>query len=712
MNPSPLPAHCSPLQRELIDLEAHAIPDVTRDTTCAQCFSRLITEEEVDLAKEKLSTKSRRSAMGVDEIAYRALCRVSSPILVRVLNKSISERSIPSTWLRTILIALLKKGKDPVNPASYRIVASESCFLKLLTLILDWRLREWADQQHLLPPSQNGFRPGYLTPNNAHILRCAVDTARCAGRPLHAAFVDLTNAFPSVDRPSLWVKMYRQGAAGPIFDWIRNLYSRMSYSVRSDGIFSASFKSTLGILIGDPASPFAFLLYIADFVTPTDPDDVVLSGVPVGHLEHADDLVLLSLSAQGLQRKLVHLQTWAATNFMSGNPSKSCVLVFGAKPGLNAPTLFGAPIPFATSVRYVGISITSTHRNIFHDHADACAIKARSLANRALNLESVIGTLDPINGRKLYLSLIDPHLINGCEVTLDPAADILRPLQTVQHAYCRRIMGLGSPSLTTLLFTELGLWPIAWRRLDLALRYLAHIVNLHPDTLVHAATRASGTLALSNKPRGWYYQLRLAVLKKATYSLAPFAILSVAPFAILSVAHVTAARTALHNSLLRYLTDAHARSPKSYLVRPTVYPNGTRSIPVMAFRAYLRVSKTSRRNILVKLALSDHELALETLRRSDVSVLRCDRICRLCLVHIESPEHILFACKEIDIPSVSALRIALTRDALNGLQPSHVPPFPYDLLRHLLTRPDCVNDLADLAYHTYKYTIAFPIIGP
>ncbi|KAI0064581.1 hypothetical protein BV25DRAFT_1771443, partial [Artomyces pyxidatus] len=53
---------------------------------------------------------------------------------------------------------------------------------------------------------------------NVFVLRCAIDQARHSGRPLYSAFVDLTNAFPSVDHPALWLKLMRLGASGPLLD--------------------------------------------------------------------------------------------------------------------------------------------------------------------------------------------------------------------------------------------------------------------------------------------------------------------------------------------------------------------------------------------------------------------------------------------------------------------------------------------------------------
>ncbi|KAK0235402.1 hypothetical protein EDD85DRAFT_733242, partial [Armillaria nabsnona] len=80
------------------------------------------------------------------------------------------------------------------------------------------RFREWMETNNILPPSQNGFREHYRTNNNMFILRSAIDHFRAEQKVLYVAFVDLTNAFPSTDQPTLWAKMSQLGAAGPLID--------------------------------------------------------------------------------------------------------------------------------------------------------------------------------------------------------------------------------------------------------------------------------------------------------------------------------------------------------------------------------------------------------------------------------------------------------------------------------------------------------------
>jgi hypothetical protein len=162
----------------------------------------------------------------------------------------------------------------------------------------------------LLPPTQNGFQEGYRTNNNCYILRCGIDNARSLNKTLYVAFVDCSNAFPWTDHATFWLKLYRKCVGGPLFDWVQMLYQKMSYQVSMDKELSDEFKSMIGILTGDSASPDLWDAYLADYNPPIDSDDIVLGGVPIGNLEQADDMVLFSLSPAGLQQKLNYTLCW------------------------------------------------------------------------------------------------------------------------------------------------------------------------------------------------------------------------------------------------------------------------------------------------------------------------------------------------------------------------------------------------------------------
>ncbi len=122
--------------------------------------------------------------------------------------------SVSTTYVDDYYSRIFKPGKDATHPASYRLVGLESCLLKMFTLLWDDRFREWMEDEHILPNTQNGFRRGYHGLNNHFILRCAIETALGSGRPLYVVLPDLTNAFQLTDHSSLWVMMYKHGFRG------------------------------------------------------------------------------------------------------------------------------------------------------------------------------------------------------------------------------------------------------------------------------------------------------------------------------------------------------------------------------------------------------------------------------------------------------------------------------------------------------------------
>ncbi|KAJ7066873.1 hypothetical protein B0H15DRAFT_753111, partial [Mycena belliarum] len=150
-------------------------------------FTEKWNEEDIGRLKDHLRKHSLDSASGEDQKSYAELLEIPNEALARLCN-------------------------------DYRLIALESCFLKALTILIHWRVFDWSEARGLIPPAQNGFRPGYRTNNNPFILRCVKEWARANGHTVYVACVDFTNAFPSTDQPTLWLKLFRLGMGGKIFD--------------------------------------------------------------------------------------------------------------------------------------------------------------------------------------------------------------------------------------------------------------------------------------------------------------------------------------------------------------------------------------------------------------------------------------------------------------------------------------------------------------
>ncbi|KIJ26162.1 hypothetical protein M422DRAFT_236637, partial [Sphaerobolus stellatus SS14] len=179
--PAVLPPRFDPLLHAIN--ESFLSRPVPVDNTPQLTFSTPFLEKEIAAAKVILDDTSRTSSVGIDGITYRALLQIPNAELTIMANECIT--------------------------------TSSCTMLKLITLI-DRRIRDWLEPEGLLPPSQNGFRAKYRTCNNTFILCCLIDKSVATNSVIFTVFVDLTNAFPSTHRATLWRKMQRLGAGGPI----------------------------------------------------------------------------------------------------------------------------------------------------------------------------------------------------------------------------------------------------------------------------------------------------------------------------------------------------------------------------------------------------------------------------------------------------------------------------------------------------------------
>ncbi|KAJ3871360.1 hypothetical protein F5051DRAFT_303183, partial [Lentinula edodes] len=68
----------------------------------------------------------------------------------------------------------------------------------------------------------------------------------------------------------------------------------MTYVVRHGDQVSSAFRSLIGVLTGDTLSPMLWNIYFSDLDIPIHNNDVLLNGLPVSHVEQADDVAIWS----------------------------------------------------------------------------------------------------------------------------------------------------------------------------------------------------------------------------------------------------------------------------------------------------------------------------------------------------------------------------------------------------------------------------------
>ncbi|KAF9041964.1 hypothetical protein BDZ89DRAFT_944269 [Hymenopellis radicata] len=177
-------------------------------------------------------------------------------------------------------------------------------------------------------------------------------------------------------------------------------------------------------------------MFLSTFQLPDRADDACLREVHISHLEHADDIVIISYSRAGLQSHLNDLADWCRAKFLEISAKKSSIMAFGAfNKSIGHFTFEADVIPFHRSEKYVGVTFTSTLRNIFGDHYKNKADVAQVCTHGGLfNLEHHLGRGNiPIQTTvQLYTALVDCHLIHGADVCPDVDDAPLQFLERVQ----------------------------------------------------------------------------------------------------------------------------------------------------------------------------------------------------------------------------------------------------------------------------------------
>lgn len=692
-----------------IDKElADDLPRFNEDTSPKGSFSRKLTIADIEWGKRHIRKHVSNSSGGVDEFSYGDIMEIPNEVLRNLLQACLDKKMVPSQWMASLVIGILKHRKDPTMPESYRLIVLECCLLKFLTLLIDRRIREYSEDAKLVPASQNGFQETYRTNNNPFILRTMSDRAAAEGKTLYVGYVDLKNAFPATNRDTLWVTLNTLGVKGPLVDWLIMLYDKMSYMVRLNGELSASFESFLGVLTGDPSSPHLWNLFLANFKLVSHPGDITLNGKTVPKLEHADDLLIDSCTPHGFQSKLNQTAKHMANIGCEVQITKCVWAAVGVKPKTKQEFyLDGKLLEEVSLLQYVGIWHDFGAKDMYVQHHEIYTEKAANMANACLAVNRMVGSLSVWDARTLYMARVDPYLISGADICPDVVKSRHKGREDVQHNYLRRVLGLSERSVTAVLFSETGLEPIRYRRVALNLKYLKHLAALDEGRLAKDALLDSLDLA---------QQIKMSWINDIVIVLADLPIpvyWNVNAVSALDVNTIDELLLSVRHSMegsIQADLECFSRT-RDLLTNRLVMHDGKMVHKVLAFRLYLRVRNNKHRIALTQLVLSSNVLAMERMRwaeRYKPQVPEMWRLCRFCKTYLEDPVHALFVCSHIPLVDIRNNFLAELSKTLPDMRDQYTDAGLF--FKDLLIQPKVIGLVAKLAFDIVEVFKSEPLL--
>ena len=213
-----------------------------------------------------------------------------------------------------------------------------SCLGKLLTSILNHRLKTFVIEQDILHEAQIVFLPGHHTSDHIFTLRTLIDkyVKQVSRGKLYTCFIDFRKAFDSIWHDGLLYKLLTYNIGGKFYDLIKNLYSKTKCSIKlTDSKRTPLFDYCKGVRQGCILSPMLFNLYLNEIpflLDRKDTDPITLpNGTHLNCLLYADDFVLISHSAEGLQKAICKLSEYCNKWLLSINLKETTVLIFQNK---------------------------------------------------------------------------------------------------------------------------------------------------------------------------------------------------------------------------------------------------------------------------------------------------------------------------------------------------------------------------------------------
>ncbi|GBN45511.1 putative RNA-directed DNA polymerase from transposon X-element [Araneus ventricosus] len=395
--------------------------------------SKLATEITPCLPSELLehiNKLKKGKSPGPDKITNQMIQRMPIKSLIRltqIINGILKLKYFPNEWKLATIVPIIKPGKNPQDPSSYRPISLLSALSKIADAIILNRIEDTIDDQ--LIPYQFGFRRNLSTVQQLLLLTEFVREGMDEGWDTGAVFLDISKAFDRVWTDGLLYKLIKLRIPGSIVRLMATYLRGRRFAVRVGSNLSSERAIAAGVVQGSKVGPKLFNIYVNDIPRPRNCQTRLCL--------FADDTAVMNTGASNnitdeLNSYLDLLGKWMISWKIKVNTDKCQAVYFSRRRNIpDNPKLYRRAIPWRDSTKYLGVIFYK--RLTFKQHITSTRQKINAVKSILYPLIGKKSKLSLSNKLLLYKSLVRPVMSYASLVWGAAAKSNIQTLESAQN---------------------------------------------------------------------------------------------------------------------------------------------------------------------------------------------------------------------------------------------------------------------------------------